>query len=367
MKQIWILAVLLFAVACNKNSNNGSSNAFIGDKGGEPLLLSINLAEVPEGNVELHRFDGAERVFVDSFKMEAPQFERDVLVNQPTYYTLSFPDGNVVSFVLNDSPVNITISPEGEPSIEGGLDNELHQEFQTLNEEINAEAQALRGPVMQAQTPEQRSEAEQNYIAFVERAKSRITSFIDKAKGSIVVVSAVSMLDPDEDMDILQEVAASLTKKYPDAKIAKTFAEQVASLSALSVGSIAPDFSLQTAEGEAIKLSSLRGQYVMIDFWASWCGPCRKENPFVKEVYQDFADKGFQILGVSVDRDAAAWQQAIEKDGLPWLHVLDKESTVAETYNVTGIPFTVLLDKEGKILAKGLRSERLKKELEKLL
>lgn len=108
----------------------------------------------------------------------------------------------------------------------------------------------------------------------------------------------------------------------------------------------------------------------MIDFWASWCGPCRRENPNVVEAYQKYKDKGFDILGVSLDRDKSAWLKGIEEDQLTWTHVSDLkywQNEVAQLYGVSSIPHSVLLDKDGKIIAKNLRGEDLHKKLEELL
>ncbi|MEM6763481.1 MAG: TlpA disulfide reductase family protein [Bacteroidota bacterium] len=136
------------------------------------------------------------------------------------------------------------------------------------------------------------------------------------------------------------------------------------------VGAEAPEISLPTPEGGLKKLSDFRGQYVMIDFWASWCRPCRMENPKVLNVYNKFKDKGFEILGVSLDRDGTSWKKAIEKDGLVWYHVSDLkyfQSEAALTYGVQAIPYTVLVDPEGKIVATNLRSQRLEQVLRELL
>lgn len=131
-------------------------------------------------------------------------------------------------------------------------------------------------------------------------------------------------------------------------------------------GAMAPEIDLPTPEGNNIKLSDLRGKIVLIDFWASWCGPCRRENPNVVRVYEKYKDKGFEILGVSLDRDRARWVQAIEQDGLEWLHVSDLkfwQSVAAQTYGVSGIPYTVLVDREGKIIASRLRGAALENKL----
>nr|WP_255516170.1 TlpA disulfide reductase family protein [Flammeovirga sp. EKP202] len=133
------------------------------------------------------------------------------------------------------------------------------------------------------------------------------------------------------------------------------------------VGSEAMPIALASPKGETIALESFRGKYVMIDFWASWCRPCRMENPNVLKAYSKYKEKGFEVYGVSIDRDAEAWKKAIEQDHISWAQVLDEDGSVATQYGVEGIPFTLLLDKEGKIIAKNLRGDALEKKLEELL
>ncbi|MFA6951313.1 MAG: TlpA disulfide reductase family protein, partial [Lentimicrobiaceae bacterium] len=150
----------------------------------------------------------------------------------------------------------------------------------------------------------------------------------------------------------------------------KQLEERIVVLERVEPGKVAPDFTMNDPEGNPVTLSQLRGKVVLIDFWASWCGPCRKENPNVVAAYKKYHEKGFDIIGVSLDRDITSWKKAIADDNLTWTHVSDLQywnSAVGKQYGIMSIPSNLLLDKNGVIIGKNLTGEDLTKKLEEVV
>jgi peroxiredoxin len=175
---------------------------------------------------------------------------------------------------------------------------------------------------------------------------------------------------PEQEMPLLLELSEKMILAKPQHPVVKTFRQQVLRLRGVDVGMEAPEIALKTPQDSIQTLSGLRGKHVLIDFWASWCGPCRKENPNVVRMYAKFRERGFEILGVSLDQDRSDWLRAIEKDNLMWRHVSDLQfwnSAAAQAYGVQAIPVTFLVDPQGKIIAKGLRGAELEQKLEEIL
>jgi len=165
------------------------------------------------------------------------------------------------------------------------------------------------------------------------------------------------------------DVLVNMKKNY---EMQKAQAQQAQQQSAATswVGQQAPELSLPDVNGKIVSLSSFRGKYLLIDFWASWCGPCRAENPNVVKAYSEFKDKNFAILGVSLDKDKDAWQHAVKDDNLAWTHVSDLKywnSKAVEIYKFEGIPFNVLIDPQGKIIGQELRGADLVNKLKEVL
>lgn len=193
-----------------------------------------------------------------------------------------------------------------------------------------------------------------------------ITAFVKTKKGSPATYFATTYLYEEPTIDLLQAAYDNMNKAVPSSKYTSAIKSQIDQVGPLDIGGLAPDIALNSPDGKVVKLSSLRGKVVLIDFWASWCRPCRMENPNVKRVYDLYKDKGFEIYGVSLDKEKSRWVSAIEADGLSWLHVSDLkgwQNAAAQRYMVNSIPFTVLLDKNGRIIAKGLRSQALEQKL----
>lgn len=218
----------------------------------------------------------------------------------------------------------------------------------------------------------------------LEREKQKfnrfISGYIDSVSNPVVAMFAVGYTQEMED-STLDRLLPNLSKRFADHQGVqalntqyqqyKTQAAQPTAPVATGkpgVGSKAPDFTMKDTEGKIFNTASLRGKYVLIDFWASWCGPCRQENPNIVTAYQKFKGKNFTVLGVSLDRDKSEWLQAITYDKLDWKHVSDLKfwnSPVVELYGFDGIPYNVLVDPDGKILATDLRGGDLEKTLTK--
>lgn len=203
--------------------------------------------------------------------------------------------------------------------------------------------------------------------------------FINENIPSIVVFALIDQFSFDQDFKFLDSLNKRMQKEMPNSKYTKMLSSHFekakgmkdgAISGSVSEGNAAPDFELPTPDGKKIKLSSFQGKVLLLDFWASWCKPCRAENPNVVRLYQKYKNKNFDILSVSLDEDKDAWTKAIAADGLTWTHVSDLggwESAIVPVYGIESIPSTYLLDAKGKILAVNLRGAELEARLAEIL
>ena len=214
------------------------------------------------------------------------------------------------------------------------------------------------------------------YQEMQEEKRQFVLDFIKENPTSLAALSAVQSLNPAQDMEVFEEVADNLSVAMPESDYVKQFKTQLVDIRSkqqaagrTEIGAEAPEMVLKTPTGETIKLSDFRGKVTMIDFWASWCKPCRMENPNVVKVYNKYKSKGFEIFGVSLDQSGDKWVDAIAQDGLTWKHGSELrfwESSFIPAYNLDGIPMTYLLDENGIIIAKGLRGEQLEQKLKEI-
>ncbi|MEW6467922.1 MAG: TlpA disulfide reductase family protein [Bacteroidota bacterium] len=194
--------------------------------------------------------------------------------------------------------------------------------------------------------------------------------FIDKNLGKFPTIIALNLLNPDQEFAYYKKVDDALQARYPNSKTLQPFHDYIVSkskeMAKWGPGAVAPDFTVQDENGKNISLSSFKGKVVLLDFWASWCGPCRKENPNLVAAYEKYHKRGLEIFGVSLDREKAKWLQAVKQDNLTWKHgseLKEWQSSFVPLYEIQAIPMSFLIDAEGKIIAKNLRGPDLEKKL----
>jgi len=275
---------------------------------------------------------------------------------------------------LEPGVINVTAADKIEnATVEGPKTNRENEKYQLVQKPVS-DAYAALEEKQKAATEEQKASPE--YIKKAkdeEKAIDQMSAAVDKKfiqenPGSIISLNALESLSYSADYVDIAPLYEALTPAIKNTDAGKAWGERIAKLKAVALGATAPEFAEADTSGKIINLSSFRGQYVLIDFWASWCGPCRRENPNVVKAYNHYKGQKFTILGVSLDKPNAKekWLAAIHKDGLTWNHVSDLkfwDSKAAGLYAVRGIPQNFLIDPNGKIIAKNLRGDDLEDKL----
>lgn len=261
----------------------------------------------------------------------------------------------------------------GKATVTGSKNMEFYGKLMTLRTDMETRVANWNKQVAAAtekKDSKRIAQIEQEYTTAEREVVDKVKAMLPEMGTSLVSLFALNFVNVETDFDTYDALAQRFQKENPNSPHAKSLIGRVARIKGVMVGSAAPDITLSDTTGNAVALSSLRGKYVLLDFWASWCGPCRAENPNVVRMYNKFKDKGFTIYSVSLDKTKAEWQRAIRNDNLPWTHVSDLkfwQSAAAQQYGVQAIPATFLLDKEGKIIAKNLRGDALEQKLEEIL
>ena len=255
------------------------------------------------------------------------------------------------------------------PSLRGIKEQETAYRNLMVNDKQNADYLVAQSQANVSKVVAKYQQAYNEQDAYL---TAKLKEEIRKHKDDIGVLMFLDIFSREQNTALHTEVITALHNKYPEHPIVKDRWNYMNSPAAkVAIGAIAPDLAFPDPDGKVRKLSDLRGKVVLLDFWASWCGPCRRENPNVTNIYSKYHDKGFEVFSVSLDSDAASWKRAIEADKLVWPnHVSDLkkwQSQAAAIYGVRSIPSTFLLDKEGRIVQRDLRGADLEKAVKQLV
>jgi peroxiredoxin len=381
---IQYILLSVFAFASCKNNTCVISGTLVNPANGEYLYLD----ELKSDNL----------ITVDSFKVsEDGSFKFSRKIESPSLYLLKVNNDNFLTMLLNPGDkmkINSYFDSLNYPiNVSGSEGTELMARY---NKELRKTINKIKGlstiynqNIDNPDLPKVINSLDSLAQVYLSEINTYTKDYIDNNLESLVslvalyqqVAPGVYVLNPARDMKYFTKVDSTMTARYPDYEPAITLHKQVQELiegmknmtqaTPVSItGAEAPEIALPNPKGDTIRLSSTRGSIVLLDFWASWCVPCRQENPNLVKTYDMFHRKGFQIYQVSLDKTKDAWLKGIQDDNLgKWIHVSDIlywNSTVVQLYKIESIPNNYLLDREGRIIATNLRGDELEKKLTEL-
>jgi len=390
MKKYIIAATLIlnFAiVACSSSSEEAAAQKKKGYelKGRFKTFKNINKIELTEVS-----FEGVKTI--DSTQIdEKGEFNFKGTGSTPRFYLIRYSNStNIPVYLDSTTHLEIVIEPENREipfTVKGDKNNEELQYYFLRNNESYKSISEMSQKFRSGQMPDSLKGSMESTMQalFDERAKKLQKLVADREPSAGAVFCALYLIPPPgQDQQQSMQILESYLKEFEvfyvdlDKKHFERFGKEpsfarihkfVKAQSSTAIGTEMENFTLNNPDGKPISLKDFRGKYVLVDFWASWCRPCRMENPNVLKAYAKYHSKGFEVLGVSLDNDKAKWVAAIKSDGLDWAQVCEMkawDADIARKFNVSSIPFSVLVDKNGKIVGKNLRGEALDEKLKEV-
>jgi len=336
-----------------------------------------NLEKINSGTIYLSIYEDA-KTLKDSTSIKDGKFEFDGFVTAPFFATLTMPEKQNDYFTFYIEPADITISGRADSlkllSVKGSPVNEddklLNERLKTISKWESANSKIYEAAFAQKNKRVMDSLDEIDNKILVEKRKV-VADFVKEhpssMRGAMAIMENYRYYAEAKDVEPLYNYLSEDIKKSPKGKEIK---EMIDVYSTVEIGKQVPEIRQQTPDGKELSLSSLKGKYVLVDFWASWCGPCRRENPNVVAAYNQFKDKGFTIFGVSYDSKKDRWIKAIKDDHLDWYQVSDLQgwkNATSDQFGIKAIPSNILLDKNGVIIGKNLFGGKLTDKLAELM